>query len=605
MKRSSAILIVLIIAVPLVALAWAMLRIAENEKVVVQQRFRELLVDRLQDVNVNIGVYFQEIERQLSQATAIDDYDIGRLRTLNRSDVRLLQLFVLSPEGQLLYPDPTQASGPLSGTEREFLIEAAKMFTGQDLKEAVLRSEQDFADGSGNWLRNSGRSSGVEKLPAGDASTAAGDASNEGLIDQRWVDEVQGRLANRESTDVVQQQIVNRAYQVAPVRNMDQFRESSGWFVWYWDRGVNLIYWQRRPSGEIVGGALERARWMADLIGQLPDTLPDDSAENRSLGTRVRLVNEAGGTVYQWGNFEPAENAGPFCEVAVAAPLTSWRLQCFVSESYITAGTGQSIWLSLMAVLVAVAVTLAVCGVLFVREYSRDMREAAQQVSFVNQVSHELKTPLTNIRMYAELLERDLDGVDAADAEKPRQRLSVILSEGQRLSRLIGNVLTFARQQRRTLQVQARRESPGRMIHQIVDRFRPALQDLQIEVQLQLQDSDSFVFDPDFLEQILGNLISNVEKYAAAGGLLRIDSHIQGRQLIIDVRDAGPGIAVAKRDTVFEPFARLSNSVSYAAGTGIGLSIARELAQLHGGNLVLKDCDTGCWFQATICEYDQ
>ena len=75
---------------------------------------------------------------------------------------------------------------------------------------------------------------------------------------------------------------------------------------------------------------------------------------------------------------------------------------------------------------------------------------------------------------------------------------------------------------------------------------------------------------------------------------------MQKNVLTIDVSDLGPGIDRAKRDTVFEPFARLSNDVSYAAGTGIGLSIARELAQLHGGNLVLLDSERGCLFRATL-----
>ena len=68
----------------------------------------------------------------------------------------------------------------------------------------------------------------------------------------------------------------------------------------------------------------------------------------------------------------------------------------------------------------------------------------------------------------------------------------------------------------------------------------------------------------------------------------------------IDVTDAGPGIDVSKQQLVFEPFARVSNDVSYAAGTGIGLPIARELARLHGGDLVLVNTENGCCFRATL-----
>ena len=584
MKRRSIILIALIIIVPLVALTWAMLRISENEHVVVEKRFGELLEDRLQDVNANVTIYFEAAERDLARVTALDNFDVSNLRQVIRTEPRLLQLFVLSSQGQLVYPDPMQSSGPLNGNERMFLIEAAKMFTGQDLKEAIIRSEQVAADASSN-------------VAATNQNQNQNSTATRGVPQQA---DSSFRLSRSQIDEPTQQEIVQNAYQQAPIQNIKQFQESSGWFVWYWDRGVNLIYWQRRPSGYIVGCALERARWMADLIGQLPDTVSDDKFSSRTVNTRIRMVNESGESVYQWGNFEPLKTDSPFCEVPVAAPLKSWRLQCFVPTSELTAGTGLSAWFSLVAVLSAVATTLSICGFFFLREYARDMRESTQQVSFVNQVSHELKTPLTNIRMYAELLERDLDQVDSANTEKPRERLSVILSEGQRLSRLIGNVLTFARQKRKTLQVQARPEEPCKLIHQIVDRFRPAFADQHIDIQLDCSDETPFYLDPDFLEQILGNLISNVEKYATSGGLLNIKSRVQNNLLIIDVSDAGPGIDPKKRDTVFEPFARISNDVSYAAGTGIGLSIARELAQLHGGNLVLLESDQGCLFRATL-----
>ena len=150
MKRRSIILIALIIIVPLVALTWAMLRISENEHVVVEKRFGELLEDRLHDVNANVTIYFEAAERDLARVTALDNFDVSNLRQVIRTEPRLLQLFVLSSQGQLVYPDPMQSSGPLNGNERMFLIEAAKMFTGQDLKEAIIRSEQVAADASSN-----------------------------------------------------------------------------------------------------------------------------------------------------------------------------------------------------------------------------------------------------------------------------------------------------------------------------------------------------------------------------------------------------------------------------------------------------------------------
>ena len=157
---------------------------------------------------------------------------------------------------------------------------------------------------------------------------------------------------------------------------------------------------------------------MADLIARLPETVDSPAGKLRSVSTRIRLVNESAASVYQWGQYEPPPSAKPFCEVPLSEPLASWRLQCFVPENQLKSGTSGSVYVSLLAGLFGVAIALAVIAFFFMREYARDMRQAAQQVSFVNQVSHELKTPLTNIRMYAEMLECDLDKLDeSADPE--------------------------------------------------------------------------------------------------------------------------------------------------------------------------------------------
>ena len=116
----------------------------------------------------------------------------------------------------------------------------------------------------------------------------------------------------------------------------------------------------------------------------------------------------------------------------------------------------------------------------------------------------------------------------------------------------------------------------------------------------ELNASEPARIDADFLEQIVGNLISNVEKYAAAGKSLRISSRVESGSAIVDVADAGPGIPKSDHDRVFAPFVRGSNEIRAVAGTGIGLSIARELARLHGGDLTLLESTTGCVFRVVL-----
>jgi signal transduction histidine kinase len=225
------------------------------------------------------------------------------------------------------------------------------------------------------------------------------------------------------------------------------------------------------------------------------------------------------------------------------------------------------------------------------------MREAQQRVTFVNQVSHELRTPLTNIRMYAELLEGDLPDED----EKPRRHLSVIVSESQRLSRLIGNILNFSRRKRNALRLRASAGIVDELVESVLANFSAAFDACGIKVDFDGQAGRTVRLDRDAVEQILGNLFNNVEKYAASGGLLAVRTRHDGDQTVITVSDRGPGIPLRQRERIFSPFHRISNKVTDGvAGTGIGLSIARDLARLHGGDLVALDVEQGAAFELRI-----
>jgi len=198
------------------------------------------------------------------------------------------------------------------------------------------------------------------------------------------------------------------------------------------------------------------------------------------------------------------------------------------------------------------------------------------------------------------LLERDLDAVEPEVTVRPRQRLAVISSEAQRLSRLIGNVLTFARQKRSTLEPHPCPTQAPVLVRQIVDRFGPSLTEHGIKAEVEGQDERVLNLDPDFVEQILGNLINNVERYAASGKSLLVRCAVTDQAVTIDVIDQGPGIPAGERVNVFRPFSRLSNDLRASTGTGIGLSIARELARLHQGDLRLMNSDCGCWFRVEL-----
>ncbi|WP_331329778.1 HAMP domain-containing sensor histidine kinase [Klebsiella huaxiensis] len=227
------------------------------------------------------------------------------------------------------------------------------------------------------------------------------------------------------------------------------------------------------------------------------------------------------------------------------------------------------------------------------REYTRAARQARQQVDFVSQVSHELKTPLTNITLYAELLREGLDD----DQTQELRYVDVITQEGQRLSRLIQNILTFTR----TPKLHLQKVNISRLITEIVHIFTPALQAKGMTIYLSCPDEIILQSDRDVITQVISNFISNAEKYAAQGKRVDILVQTTSEQVEIAVRDYGPGIAEKEMKMIFHPFYRVKSSITEGvSGTGIGLTIASQLAERLQGKIQVTAENPGVRFTLTL-----
>ncbi len=232
------------------------------------------------------------------------------------------------------------------------------------------------------------------------------------------------------------------------------------------------------------------------------------------------------------------------------------------------------------------------------REHYKEINMAQKRVSFVNRVSHELKTPLTNIRMYAELMADKINPKDGLG-----KHIHVITTESQRLSRLIDNVLNFSRSQRERLKLNKLKCNPDEHLNAVINVVEPIMKSAGVEVCLGKITNQPVYLDPELFEQIMINLLSNAEKYAACGKKVDISAEIKDQNLIIYVQDYGPGIQQNQSLKIFEPFYRISSKLTDGvSGAGIGLSIAKELALLHGGNLelVTSNLGKGCCFKLTL-----
>jgi signal transduction histidine kinase len=549
MKPRLAFIFLLLVLAPLVLLAWLGMRAGEDERRRVEDRFREVFAGQLADVQSQIRRVVGEAERDLAatcDAAAGYANDPAKLRAAVRRGRLLRQIFVRSPSGDISFPPDGEAS---TDSEAAFF----------DRTRSIWDSGVDFGVGGAYWQLEF-----APQVYPGKSGTIVSGQSGA------------GQRAERRAVPQ-QQQSLNLVPDPA-----------SGWYGWFWGEGLNWIFWrQPSPGAPVVGVEIDRAALIADIVGALPE-------QTAVAGGRAVLAGAKGEPIYQWGDYERKDGEAPVAELGLGVPLSGWRLLYF-AQSADTGG--KSAAAGLVAGLVAVGIALLGMAVYFYRENSREMREAEQKVSFVNQVSHELKTPLTNIRMYAELAGEKLDEGADPGLEKC---LGVVTDESGRLSRLIGNVLSFAKRGKGAAVRPAPTDIDAR-VAATVDLFRPSLERAGVGVELDASAGEGRV-DGDALEQILANLFSNVEKYAASGGAMKVAARRDGDTTRVTVEDRGPGVPRAQRERVFAPFARLDDSVTEgASGTGIGLAIARELARAHGGDLKLEEADGGgCRFVLTV-----
>jgi signal transduction histidine kinase len=382
--------------------------------------------------------------------------------------------------------------------------------------------------------------------------------------------------------------------------------DSSNWITWYHRRGLMIGYiWQQETRWQAIA-VLPRSRWMADIVSELSDTALDQVSSSSSANALRQLVDVEGRVVHQWSSLPQSQwpalmQAEPDAEIATSPPLEGWRLREFASDSYRESLAGDDLRIPIWLAVAATSASLILTGLLVTLNINRQVRLAEQRVSFVNQVSHELRTPLTNICMYADLVAQSFDREDEPSAEELQQqeRLTVIRSESRRLTRLVNNVLEFARPAP-TKSLQRSPEVLDAIIAETLATFEPKLEELGFTVDRKFNCPGKRMLDRGAVEQILVNLIGNAEKYAASGKYLRIETAATDGVVSFTITDHGPGIPARMREQIFKPFVRMNDRLEDPAGTGIGLTIARELARRHGGDCALLTTDPGASFRCTL-----
>ncbi len=234
-----------------------------------------------------------------------------------------------------------------------------------------------------------------------------------------------------------------------------------------------------------------------------------------------------------------------------------------------------------------------------VRDVTQQKLTEASRDQFIDTATHELRTPLANIKAYAETLAT----CDIADKEQQKEFCNTINTEATRLSRFVDDLLSISSIEVGSLSVNRQNVAIGRLLEEAADKIRPLMVSKSIQFDVLLGEKmGEMSIDKDKIAGVLLNLLGNAAKYTPDGGKVSFVASREEDALRVEVRDTGVGILEDEHDKIFEKFYRSENpEIRDEVGTGLGLSLAREIARLHHGDIIVSsEIGQGSTFTLTL-----
>ncbi len=345
---------------------------------------------------------------------------------------------------------------------------------------------------------------------------------------------------------------------------------------------LSLLFWKKLPDGRIVGCVISDSELRTRLIAPIPDVY-----------TPVRiltLVDEQGRPLVAPQETEPRDYRRPFVARELSALLPLWEAAAYLTDPLLVSSRAGRITKMLWVLISLLFVSILIGGTLVLRTVRAEVVLSRQKTTFVANVSHELKTPLTSIRMFAEML---LEGRQRNENKK-QEYLSLMVSESERLTRLINNVLDFSRMEQGRKNYSMERLDLFALCTGLLESQRPRYEQSGFRLELRTRFPEDNARgqgwvqgDPEALKQSLLNLLSNAEKYSGNQKAIEVEIHQGQSWVFVDVMDRGKGVPHSQAKRIFEEFYRGDDSLTAKVrGSGLGLSITRRILRDHGGDVL-------------------
>ena len=338
------------------------------------------------------------------------------------------------------------------------------------------------------------------------------------------------------------------------------------------DGVAGVVLSERFVSDDLMAGSAKVAMTSAEIIIGISD-------ENQRV---------------LYSNGTPKE--GYLVESNFDRPFSNWRAGIGL-KTFSLDDVGRGSFRHSLAATILVLLVLIGGVALTIRATDREARLAQAKANFVANVSHELKTPLSLLSLFSEILELDLVKND----EKRTEYYRVMRHESRRLNKVIDNILDFSKIEAGRKTYNFAEGDIAEVIENVLSNYRYQITNSGFDIQTNIQpDLPPVSIDRDAMAQAISNLLDNAIKYSRDVKQLSINAECRGSDLSVEIADRGIGIPRAEQAKIFEKFYRVGNGLVHdVKGSGLGLSLVKHIVEAHKGTISVES-DVGKGSRFTI-----
>ena len=581
---------IIAVFVPSMLLAVISVRMLNREEAYIEKSLEGTLMAEVTHIVSLLNTELNKIQYELDRTAPGIDGDFSSWQGSNRL---VEAAFLLSPEYQVVWPQSVQKTQVLA-QNIDFLENKVKIPVYQNVA-SVYQNEVFQSVQSSDYSFSSRAKQSITQQ------------DHPGIYRQMAVSQVQQdeplRKRLYDQAEASGQQVLNRTVMLSkgakgkmPVKEekslfiAEQMRFADiagqareGIVPRFIDNKLEFIFWKKTTGSYISGCIIDDAVLKDRLMGVMPDiyssarivTILDDN------GFPLAVPSEKGTRNWRM----------PFVAKEISEVLPRWEVAAYLTDPGIISSTAQFRTMMMWALIIILFASIVSGGFIVFKALHNEMVLARQKTTFAANVSHELKTPLTSIRMFAEMLKEKRQ----PDQQKQQKYLGIMVSEAERLTRLINNVLDFSRRGQGKKQYDMKKTDIVLLVENIVESQRMRLEHNGFTINFHTEVGKlDLTVDEEAIKQAVINLLSNSEKYSKNNKQIEVEVARSKEHIIVSIKDRGIGIAAKHARDIFKEFYRIDDSLtSPARGTGLGLTITKKIIQDHKGDVLYFSRDGG------------